>query len=397
MKKFLAFLIISICFTTQLFAASKNPLKIFKKKILGGDAKKKMALAYDSLTKHKDILRYNEDEEAIEITLDYSMKGHPEDWDLSDEQAQRWEFVTKKKNFYKLGKEVYLKYTFKVNPGLNHSANIWQIVGTQDDGNIIYPAMQIRYTTDADDLPNKVEFYYKQVEEVFWTDIDPAANRFKSKTYKFDLGSITPFKKEYQTALFKVKPSKDEDGEFIMWLNGKRVLEFYGPNMILDLTGGIAFKIGLYRYWSTEMAEKDPKMIEPSTLSIKEYVISKNCEKIMDKEMCDYKSKNRVSRTKYKYKTKDRHHIPEGAKKIKRLTSKTKAQKIKFQDMKGRFLAIIKNKNDKKYVKKNRGFSKEEAASIGLTKCKEKFPNFSDLENNGCYVHYETIVNDFNS
>ena len=356
-----------------------------------------MALAYDSLTKHKDILHYNEDEEAIEITLDYSMKGHPEDWDLSDEQAQRWEFVTKKKNFYKLGKEVYLKYTFKVNPGLNHSANIWQIVGTQDDGNIIYPAMQIRYTTDADDLPNKVEFYYKQVEEVFWTDIDPAANRFKSTTYKFDLGSITPFKKEYQTALFKVKPSKDEDGEFIMWLNGKRVLEFYGPNMILDLTGGIAFKIGLYRYWSTEMAEKDPKMIEPSTLSIKEYVISKNCEKIMDKEMCDYKSKNRVSRTKYKYKTKDRHHIPEGAKKIKRLTSKTKAQKIKFQDMKGRFLAIIKNKNDKKYVKKNRGFSKEEAASIGLTKCKEKFPNFSDLENNGCYVHYETIVNDFNS
>ena len=346
MKKI--FIIVALClvFASQLFAASKNPLKIFKKEILGGDAKKKMALAYDSLTKHKDILHYNEDEEAIEITLDYSMKGHPEDWDLSDEQAQRWEFVTKKKNFYKLGKEIYLKYKFKINPGLN---------------------------------------------------IDPAANRFKSTTYKFDLGSITPFKKEYQTALFKVKPSKDEDGEFIMWLNGKRVLEFYGPNMILDLTGGIAFKIGLYRYWSTEMAEKDPKMIEPSTLSIKEYVISKNCEKIMDKEMCDYKSKNRVSRTKYKYKTKDRHHIPEGAKKIKRLTSKTKAQKIKFQDMKGRFLAIIKNKNDKKYVKKNRGFSKEEAASIGLTKCKEKFPNFSDLENNGCYVHYETIVNDFNS
>ena len=181
MKKFLTIIIILIFSTTQLFAASKNPLKIFKKKILGGDAKKKMALAYDSLTKHKDILHYNEDEEAIEITLDYSMKGHPEDWDLSDEQAQRWEFVTKKKNFYKLGKEVYLKYTFKVNPGLNHSANIWQIVGTQDDGNIIYPAMQIRYTTDADDLPNKVEFYYKQVEEVFWTDIDPAANRFKSK------------------------------------------------------------------------------------------------------------------------------------------------------------------------------------------------------------------------
>ena len=85
MKKIFTVVTISIIFATQLFAASKNPLKIFKKEILGGDAKKKMALAYDSLTKHKDILRYNEDEEAIEITLDYSMKGHPEDWDLSDE------------------------------------------------------------------------------------------------------------------------------------------------------------------------------------------------------------------------------------------------------------------------------------------------------------------------
>ena len=87
MKKFITFVTLTIIFTTQLFAASKNPLKIFKKEILGGEAKKKMALAYDSLTKHKEILHYNKDEEAIEITLDYSMKGHPEDWELSDEQA----------------------------------------------------------------------------------------------------------------------------------------------------------------------------------------------------------------------------------------------------------------------------------------------------------------------
>ena len=54
--------------------------------------------------------------------------------------------------------------------------------------------------------------------------------------YSFDLGSLTPFKKEYQTLLFKIKPSKEEDGEFIMWLNGERTLEIYGPNLILDLT-----------------------------------------------------------------------------------------------------------------------------------------------------------------
>ena len=44
-----------------------------------------------------------------------------------------------------------------------------------------------------------------------------------------------------------------------MWLNDEKVIEFYGPNMILDKTGGIAFKIGLYRYWSTAYA---PNSIE---------------------------------------------------------------------------------------------------------------------------------------
>ena len=395
MKKFITFVTLAIIFTTQLFAASKNPLKIFKKEILGGEAKKKMALAYDSLTKHKDILRYNEDEKAIEITLDYSMKGHPEDWDLSDEQAQRWEFVTKKKKFYKLGKEVYLKYKFKVNPGLNHDANIWQIVGTQNDGNIIYPAMQIMYTTNKDDLPNRVQFYFQQIEEVFWTDKDPTANRYKKSMYSFDMGSLTRFKKEYQTILFKIKPSKGEDGELIMWVNGERTLEVYGPNLTLDLTGGIAFKIGLYRYWNTEEAKRDSKLIEPTTLSIKEYIISKDCEKVMDKEKCDYKPKERVSRTQYKYKAKDRHYMPEGAKKIKRLTSKTVAKRIEFQDMKPGFLAIIKNKKDEKYLLKHQGYSKDGAAKDGLSKCVENFSDFSDLENNGCYVHYQKKITQF--
>ena len=394
MKNLLTIFILTL-FSCNISYSKDNPLKIFKKEILGGEAKKKMALAYDSLTKHKEILHYNKDEEAIEITLDYSMKGHPEDWELSDEQAQRWEFVTKKKNFYKLGKEIYLKYIFKINPGLNHSANIWQIVGTEKDGNIIYPSMQIMYTTDKDDLPNRLQFYFQQIEEVFWTDIDPAANRFKKSMYSFKLGSLTPFKKEYQTLLFKIKPSKEEDGEFIMWLNGERTLEIYGPNLILDLTGGIAFKIGLYRYWSTEEAKRDPKLIEPTTLSIKEYFISKNCEKVMDKEKCDYKPKERVSRTKYKYKAKNRHYMPEGAKKIKRLTSKTEAKRIDFQQMKPGFLAIIKNKKDEKYLLKHQGYSKDGAAKDGLSKCVENFSDFSDLENNGCYVHYQKKVTQF--
>ena len=391
MKNLLTIFILTL-FSCNISYSKDNPLKIFKKEILGDDAKKEMALAYDSLTKHKEILNYNKDEEAIEITLDYSMKGHSEDWDLSDDQAQRWEFVTKKKNYHKLGKEIYLKYTFKLKAGQNHSANIWQVVGTKKGGEIIYPSMQIRYTTDEDDLPNRMEFYFKQIEEVYWTDIDPAANRFKQKMYKFDLGSLSAFKKEYSTALFKIKPSKKEDGEFIMWLNDERVIEFYGPNMILDKTGGIAFKIGLYRFWD---ANQDSNLIEPSTLSIKEYIISKSCEKIMDKKKCDYKSKDKIARSKYKYKYRENEIMPEGAKKIKRITSKVVAKEIKFEEMKGNFLAIIKNKKDDKYLLKYTGYSKEGAASEGISKCMEQFKNISDIENNGCYVHYQKKVTQF--
>ena len=237
-----------------------------------------------------------------------------------------------------------------------------------------------------------MEFYFKQIEEVYWTDIDPAANRFKQKMYKFDLGSLSAFKKEFSTAYFKIKPSKKEDGEFIMWLNDERVIEFYGPNMILDKTGGIAFKIGLYRFWD---ANQDPNITEPSTLSIKEYIISKDCEKIMDKEKCDYKSKDKIARSKYKYKIRDSEYMPEGAKKIKRITSKVVPEKINFEEMKGNFLAIIKNKNDDKYLLKFIGYSKVGAAKEGLTKCMEKFTNFSDQENNACYVHYESVVGNF--
>ena len=388
MKKILTIIILTLL-SSNISYSKDNPLKIFKKEILGEEAKKKMSLAYDSLTRHNKILKYNEEEKAIEITLDYSMEGHPEDWNLSDDQAQRWEFVTKKKNYHKLGKEVYLKYIFKLNAGQNHSANIWQVVGTKKGGEIIYPSMQIRYTTDEDDLPNRVQFYYKQIEEVFWTDIDPSANRFKSTTYKFDLGSLNAFNKRYQTALFKIKPSKKDDGEFIMWLNGERVIEFYGPNMILDKTGGIAFKIGLYRYWNAKL---DSKKIEPSTLSIKEYVISKDCEKIMDKDKCKYKSKDNVPKTKYKYRVQERHYIPEGAKKIKRITSKVVPKKINFKEMKGNFLAIIKNKKDDKYLLKYLGYSKEGASKEGISKCIENFSNFTEIDNNGCYLHYSSQV-----
>ena len=59
------------------------------------------------------------------------------------------------------------------------------------------------------------------------------------------------------------------------------------------------------------------------------------------------------------------------------------------------FLAIIKNKNDDKYLLKYIGYSKKGAASEGISKCMEKFPQFTDINNNGCYIHYEKKVTKF--
>ena len=87
--------------------------------------------------------------------------------------------------------------------------------------------------------------------------------------------------------------------------------------------------------------------------------------------------------------------MPEGAKKIKRITSKVVAKEIKFEEMKPGFLAIIKNKKDEKYLLKHQGYSKDGAAKDGLSKCVENFSDFSDLENNGCYVHYQKKITQF--
>ena len=62
--------IILFLLISNISYSKDNPLKIFKKEILGEEAKKKMSLAYDSITKHNKILKYNEEEKAIEITLD---------------------------------------------------------------------------------------------------------------------------------------------------------------------------------------------------------------------------------------------------------------------------------------------------------------------------------------
>ena len=53
-------------------------------------------------------------------------------------------------------------------------------------------------------------------------------------------------------------------------------------------------------------------------------------------------------------------------------------------------------KNDKtRGILKHQGYSKDGAAKDGLSKCVENFSDFSDLENNGCYIHYQKKITQF--
>ena len=55
MKKFITFVILTIIFTTKLFAASENPYKFLKKEVLIGKAKSEMKNDTRSISKKKAL------------------------------------------------------------------------------------------------------------------------------------------------------------------------------------------------------------------------------------------------------------------------------------------------------------------------------------------------------
>ena len=73
--------------------------------------------------------------------------------------------------------------------------------------------------------------------------------------------------------------AKDKNGEYIMWLNDEKVVEIYGPNMAVG--EGIKYRIGLYRWLNK-------KSKGPTSLTIKEFSYSENCEEVLDSSKCNY-------------------------------------------------------------------------------------------------------------
>ena len=77
----------------------------------------------------------------------------------------------------------------------------------------------------------------------------------------------------------------------------------------------------------------------------------------------------------------------------KTVKGKVPPKEIKFSEPENneKFMVIIKNKKNPKYMIKIKGPTKEEASKKGMKNCKQKNPNLAS----DCYVHYSTIVSQF--
>jgi hypothetical protein len=370
--------------SSNISYSKDNPLKIFKKEILGGDAKKHMKQSLRQSKPLKKILSVVKDQndKAVNIQLDVKTKGHTKDWNRLGERNQRWEFDTQNKYALKINETVYGTYTFKLKDESNLGGSIFQSVGTDKTGSPMLPSQQIQYWDDG-----QVVWKTNIIDEVFYFCDDIENSNFQKTDYTFYLGTKNSFK-EYRTISFKMVPSDTEKGETIVWRDDKKVMEAYGTNM--SVGHGIGFKIGLYRW----LEQKSLKGIGSTSLSIKNFSYSDKCEEILDSMKCSYKSSSRNSTTTLKYTTKKRRDKEHG-KICKTVKGKVSPKEIKFSEPENneKFMVIVKNKKNPKYMIKIKGPTKEEASKKGLKNCKQKNPNLAS----DCYVHYSTIVNDFNS
>jgi len=98
-------------------------------------------------------------------------------------------------------------------------------------------------------------------------------------------------------------------GELIMWLNDEKIIELFGPNVVVG--EGTKFKVGVYRWLNK-------KSKGPTSLTIKEFSYSENCEEVLDGEKCNYDPvKKRAKGTSYSwvlFKKKSRNDIKDNVK-----------------------------------------------------------------------------------
>ena len=323
MKKLLGIVVLS--FLCTLSVQAEDSLKFFKNEILGAEAKK-MEKSLRAIKKTKKVLSIMEEggDKVIKIKITKKMKGHKDDWKNSSGRHQRWEFDTKNKDYFKHGIPLYAKYTFKINDKSKAEGSVLQTVGTDKKGIPILPSIHIAYWNNEDTADeNKVVLSYWLVKKTA-KPCDEDNLFFDKLTYYFDLGFQKQFE-EFNTIEFKYTPSKEKDGEFIAWLNGEKIMELFGPNVVVG--EGTKFKVGLYR-WLNKKSKGS------TTLSIKDFSYSTKCGDVLDGVKCNYDPvKKREKGTSFswvKFKKKERNRIKENVKYCKILEGNLPKEGLKI-------------------------------------------------------------------
>ena len=120
--------------------------------------------------------------------------------------------------------------------------------------------------------------------------------------------------RDFRTIDIKIIPSKSDNGEVILWLDGEKKVELYGTNFTIG--NAFTFKLGQYKFFEGTSASS----VKTSSLFIKKFGYDKKCEIILSQNQCSYSSTTRQSYSKLfgsNSSRRDRHHGKKVAKSIK--------------------------------------------------------------------------------
>ena len=301
---------------TNFYASEKelNPYNFLLKEILLGEAKKNLVKDRFSIP-NKKALSYYEDEEgkAIKIELATKFKGSPDDWSSKN---QRWELGSNKNpaGLISLNEPVFIKYTFKLSSLANHKnidGTFFQITGnkrgTAGAVHKVYPWISLRYDYEDD---KKSHNYLLDLKYLNLKD-----HKYRNSiSYKFDLLTDSGLSvadnefERFQTYDFKIIPSDNEDGEIIVWKNGKVMLQLYGRNYWEAHAFG--FRVGHYR-WLEDWKGNINKAPNAYTI-IKEFGYSSDCLEILSTDQCEWKpyKNKRKSRSKFEFRVSNKGNPP---------------------------------------------------------------------------------------
>jgi hypothetical protein len=207
-----------------------------------------------------------------------------------------------------LKNSVYIKYIFKVsnfNPGRT-GGSYFQVIGNNKKERLL-PWMKIQYDGF------EVFLTLALTREVFYLSGDLDNSNFDKISYKFYLGTLHDFR-DFRTIDIKIIPSKSDNGEVILWLDGEKKVELYGTNFTIG--NAFTFKLGQYKFFEGTSASS----VQTSSLFIKKFGYDKKCEIILSQNQCSYSSTTRQSYSKLfgsNSSRRDRHHGKKVAKSIK--------------------------------------------------------------------------------